>query len=103
MFHYPNNQMKIAEFFKQNKSMLLNIYIVLNLGGYAIWQTYNNWTDGLLDYVEIAYLVQSMLVLIFILTRRKHKLIDKNIWHQAVALFAFFSGVFVCRAVSNRR
>ncbi len=85
--------MKLVDFIKQNKSMLLNIYIVLNLGGYAIWQTYNNWNDGNLDYVEIGYLVQSMLVLFFILTRREHKLIDKNVWHQAVALFAFFSGV----------
>ncbi len=83
----------MKEFIIRNKSMLLNIYLVLNLGGYAAWQTYNTWMEGKLDFVEISFAVQNVVMLIFILIRKQHKSIDKVVWHQIIALVAFFSGL----------
>ncbi|MFC2130412.1 methyltransferase family protein [Bacteroidota bacterium] len=84
---------KTKEFIIENKSMLLNIYLIINLGGYAAWQTYNTWLEGNLDFVEISFGVQNVIMLLFILIRNKHKAIDKVSWHQVVALTAFFSGL----------
>ena len=71
----------------------MNIYIFINLAGYGVWSGYNTWVEGRLNFVEVSFMVQNILMLGFILIRIDHKAINTNIFHQLVALFAFFSGV----------
>jgi len=71
----------------------VNIYIFINLAGYGVWSGYNTWVEGRLNFVEVSFMVQNILMLGFILIRIDHKAINTNIFHQLVALFAFFSGV----------
>ncbi|MGC4119145.1 MAG: methyltransferase [Myxococcales bacterium] len=52
------------------------------------------WREGRLDYVEVSFVVQNVVLLGFILLRRPHRAVNRNLLHQAVALAAFFSGVF---------
>ena len=71
----------------------VNIYIFINLALYGLWSGYNAWQEGRLDFVEVSFIVQNILMLGFILMRIEHKSINTNISHQLIALFAFFSGM----------
>lgn len=73
--------------------MLLNIYLFINIGGWVAWRTYETWAKGAMGYVEAAFTMQSVLFLTLILSRRPHRAVDRNVFHQAVALVAFFSGM----------
>ncbi|MCW5203560.1 isoprenylcysteine carboxylmethyltransferase family protein [Desulfobulbus sp. US4] len=84
---------KLKEFARNNWQLLLNIYIFLNIAGYCVWSGYRIWQEGRFDFVEVSFTVQNLLMLAFILLRRKHKALNRNFLHQAVALFAFFSGL----------
>ena len=83
----------LKAFTSKHWQFLLNIYIFLNIAGYAGYQTYNTWQEGRLDFVEISFATQTVIMLAFILLRLKHKAVDSNYFHQTIALFAFFSGL----------
>lgn len=83
----------IKNYLRINWQFFFNIYIFLNIAGFAGWQTYSTWKAGLLDFVEISFAAQNVIMLAFILIRRKHKAVNLNFSHQLVALFAFFSGL----------
>ena len=51
------------------------------------------WREDRLDYVEVSFVVQNLVLLAFILLRRPHRAVNANPLHQAVALAAFSSGV----------
>lgn len=83
----------IQTYIPKNWQFWVNIYIFINLAGYGVWSGYNTWVEGRLNFVEVSFMVQNILMLGFILIRIDHKAINTNIFHQLVALFAFFSGV----------
>lgn len=84
----------MMEFLKRHGQMLLNIYLFLVLGGYLGWESLRDYRAGKLDYVETAFIVQNAIFVTFILIRQRHQAVDRNVFHQAVAVVAFFSGVF---------
>ncbi len=59
------------------------------------------WLEGRLDYVEVSFVVQNLVLLAVILLRRPHRVVNRNLLHQAVALAAFFSGVFFVGAPTS--
>jgi len=81
------------KFIKHNWQMLLNIYIFINIAGYGVWQGVKTFEEGRLDFVELSFIAQNIVMLTFILIRHKHHSVNSNIFHQIVALFAFFSGL----------
>ncbi len=85
--------MRKNEFFKENWQFFFNIYIFLNISGFVVWQTLKTYKEGKLDFIEISFTVQNIVMLAFILLRRKHISINKNVFEQLIALFAFFSGL----------
>jgi len=72
---------------------MLNVYIFFNLAGYGAWRGYAVWQQGQFGFADISFAVQNMVMLAVILLRREHRAVNTNIFHQAVALFAFFSGL----------
>lgn len=84
---------EIKEFAKNNWQLLLNVYIFLNLAGYGVWRGYAVWQHGQFGFTDISFAAQNMVMLAVILLRREHRAVNTNIFHQAVALFAFFSGL----------
>lgn len=55
-------------------------------------QTRTAWKHGRLNYVEIAFVLQNLIMVAFILVRRDPKAVDRSAFRQLVALIAFFSG-----------
>ncbi|MCX7047351.1 MAG: hypothetical protein NTX50_17925 [Candidatus Sumerlaeota bacterium] len=85
---------RIKVFLRRHGQTLFDIYLFFAFSVWAAWQTYQTWTEGRLNYVEIAFAVQNVVLVTLILIRRRHRAVDMNIARQAVALVAFCSGFF---------
>lgn len=85
---------KIKAFFEERWQSLLNIFVFITLGICTLDSVINHIKNGTLDYVEISFTVQTIVMLVFVLTRMEHKAVEVNILKQAVAMGAFFSGMF---------
>jgi protein-S-isoprenylcysteine O-methyltransferase Ste14 len=78
---------------KRNRQVLVNLYIFLNIAGWVAWQTFDTWTKGTMGYVELSFTIQNVIFVSLFLIRRPHTGLDKNVFHQAIAVTAFFSGL----------
>jgi protein-S-isoprenylcysteine O-methyltransferase Ste14 len=58
----------------------------------ASWLARASWRRMVL--ADWTFAVQTLAMCAVLLLRRRHVSLDRNLWHQAVALFAFGSGVF---------
>lgn len=73
---------------------LVNWFLVLSLGRYAIIKSLETWHAGKLDFVEVTFAIHNVIGLGIILAREDHRAIETRIWPQVVALLAFFSGIW---------
>lgn len=76
------------------RQQLFNIGLALWFAGWVGWQTYKVWGEGRLDYVEIAFFAQNIVLIALIVVRKPHRELDASWLRQAVALIAFCSGAF---------
>ncbi len=81
-------------FFRKHCNILTNIVLVICLGYYSFDQALRQIMADQFDFVEVAFATHNVIMLSFILIRKKHQALDSNPFHQAVALVAFFSGIF---------
>lgn len=88
-----NSNNKLIVFLKHNKPLILNIYISINFLIFAAWKIYSSLKDGSFDFTLISFTVQTTFLIVFVLIRKQHKMLDKNYFHQVIALTAFFSGI----------
>jgi protein-S-isoprenylcysteine O-methyltransferase Ste14 len=82
----------LKEFIIKHRQLIFNIYLAINFAGWAGYNLYKSITTDNLDYVEISFTIQNLLLITLILIRWEHKGIDKSIINQTVALIAFLSG-----------
>ncbi len=71
----------------------LDVYLFLNALAWCGWHGRRLFREGRLDYIEGAYLAQTLLVGFLFLVRKPAKAVDDSLKHQLVALAAFLSGV----------
>ena len=88
-----NGEHGLRVFVRKHWQVLMNIYLFVNIAIWVIWRIHKTWTAGNLGYVEIAFAVQNLVLLAVILIRRSHQSVDRNIFHQILAVGAFFSGL----------
>ncbi len=81
------------EFLKKHHQKLINWYLCLNFIGWTLYQLHNAWINENLNFVEISFAVQNLVLIFIILIRRDYRAVDKNYFHQAIAIIAFFSGI----------
>jgi protein-S-isoprenylcysteine O-methyltransferase Ste14 len=81
------------DFVKRHRQGLVDLYIFLNIAAWTGWSVYGTWRRGELGFVEITFTIQTLVFLALILVRRRHRGLDANPFHQAVAAIAFFSGL----------
>jgi protein-S-isoprenylcysteine O-methyltransferase Ste14 len=85
----------------QNRSIILNIYLFINVIGFIGLNTYKLYRKGTLDYVDIGFIAQNLVLSGVILVRRKHQAFNQNWFHQLIAIIAFFSGIaFIGQSVT---
>ncbi len=83
----------LKAFFLKHWHVFMDIYLCVNVAVWVAWRLYKTWTAGNLGYVETAFAIQNLVFLAVILIRRAHRSVDRNIFHQMIALGAFFSGL----------
>lgn len=83
----------VMQFIKRNRQLLFNVYLAANVAGWIVWQTYNMYIEGRLDYIEISFALQNLIMMTFILIRKQHRGVDPSPFNQLVALAAFCSGL----------
>jgi protein-S-isoprenylcysteine O-methyltransferase Ste14 len=80
-------------YIRTNYQFLINIYLFINFLGYTVYQGYLLFKNGTFNYIEISFILQNIILTTVVIVRIPHKTVDTNIFHQLIALFAFFSGV----------
>ena len=72
----------------------LDIYLFLNVAGYFAWQTWKVLAENRLDFIEAVFIAHNVIFCLCFLLRSPAKAIQTAVSHQAVAVCAFYSGVF---------
>ena len=84
----------MREFFRRHRQTLISWIVFLGIGRWLVVTALDWYRKGeLWDIVEITFLGHMALLLAFIVIRTRHVGIDRTIFHQAVAVVAFFSGL----------
>ncbi len=86
--HFP----AFAAFLKKHGQRMANIYLFVSFGAWCGYQTWKTWNEGRLDYIEISFTVQNLILVCLMLIRRPHTGVDMSLKNQAVAIIAFMSG-----------
>lgn len=80
-------------FIRRHWSMIVNVVLVVALGRYAVVKAWEAWDAKQFNFIEAAFAIHNIVMLTAILVRRRHLSMDRNPWHQVIALAAFFSGI----------
>jgi protein-S-isoprenylcysteine O-methyltransferase Ste14 len=88
---------------EKHKHLLINLGAFLSIGAWIAWYTWSKWQQKeLLNFVQMAFLIHNIIWLVIFLVRQPHVAVDLNVFHQAVALAAFYSGLaFQGKATDN--
>jgi protein-S-isoprenylcysteine O-methyltransferase Ste14 len=84
---------RTVDYVKQNRQQLFNIYLAVNIAGWVVWQIYKMYRERRLDYIEISFAAQNVMMMIFVLVRIPHRGLDRKLLNQLVAITAFCSGL----------
>lgn len=79
-------------FLARHWQTMFNVYLFLVFGAWITWQTWKTWSEGRLNYVEVSFAIQNVILVLLLLLRMPHRSVDMNPWKQLVALVAFCSG-----------
>ena len=88
----------MKEFFHKHRHTFTNLFLIICLGRYAFDQAAQAWMANRFDFVEVAFAAHNVVMLTIILVRKQHQALDQNIFHQGIALVAFFSGILYLQA-----
>lgn len=89
----PPDQAKPG-FIREYQQIFINLFVFVAIGKWIIEYTLGLIKKGTIwDFVEISFIVHNIIMLVFILIRYKPKDVDRNLFHQGIALVAFFSGL----------
>jgi protein-S-isoprenylcysteine O-methyltransferase Ste14 len=83
---------RVITYCKNNRQFLLNIYLFINFLGWTLYQGYRLYAANRVDFAEVSFLLQNIVLTGVIILRKPHREIEKNILSQIVAIVAFFSG-----------
>lgn len=90
----PPSQNKCLAFARKYQQTFINLFVFVAIGKWIAEYTLDLIKKGRLwDFVEISFIVHNIIMLVLILARYKPRDVDRNVFHQGVALVAFFSGL----------
>ena len=85
-------------FLKKHGHVITNLFLVVCLGRYGYDRAIQTLKAGRFDFVEIAFALHNLVMLTLILIRKQHRALNQNVFEQAIALIAFFSGILFAEA-----
>jgi protein-S-isoprenylcysteine O-methyltransferase Ste14 len=85
----------LKNYVKANWQRLLDIYFFINFILWAGWNFYIPIRGHQVNFLEVSFLIQNLVLAVLFMVRRPYYSIDKNYFHQLVALTAFFSGILL--------
>lgn len=84
----------MKDFFKRHWQTIVNWIVFVGLGKWIVEKAWGWYQAGeLWQFVEITFLAHMVLLLILLIIRTRHVAIDRNFFHQMIAVVAFFSGL----------
>ncbi len=93
MAQFKNMKLRrLKDYFSRHGQMLMNLWLFVSFTAFCTNETYRTWLAGRLNFIEISFVLQNILMVFLFLVRRKHVMFNKNIFHQLVAITAFCSG-----------
>ncbi len=84
---------KLISHFQKKWQYYLDIYLALNALIWCAWQGYHSIKLNGIVFNELSFIIQNFILVVLFIIRRPFKAIDKNYFHQLIALTAFFSGL----------
>jgi len=72
----------------------LDIYLFLNVAGYFGWQAWQVVAEHRLNFIEGVFIAHNIILCLCFLLRSPARAIQTSVGRQAVAVCAFYSGVF---------
>ena len=93
----------MKDFIRKYWQLIINWVVFVGIGKWIVEKAWGWYQAGeLWQFVEITFLAHMVVLLILVIIRTRHIAIDRNVFHQAVALVAFFSGLaFVGEKTAN--
>lgn len=85
-------------FYARRGAHLVNLIVVAVLGGLLVWDAVGQYRRHGLDYVQVSFVAQTVLMLGFVLVRAPQRAVDVHLGHQAIALAAFASAALFAKA-----
>jgi len=84
----------VKDFIKKHWQLIINWIVFISIARWIVVKAMGWHEDGgLWQFVEIAFLAHIALMLVLIVIKTRHIAIDRNIFHQGIAMVAFFSGL----------
>ena len=73
---------------------VVNWVVFFGIGRWIVVKAWGWYEAGeLFNFVEFVFLLHMLVLLVLVVIRTRHRQIDRNIFHQFIALAAFFSGL----------
>jgi protein-S-isoprenylcysteine O-methyltransferase Ste14 len=84
----------MIDFVRKHSQVIVNWVVFIGIGRWLVVTAWDWYKAGeLWDVVELTFLGHMVILLALIVIRTRHVGIDRNYFHQAIAVVAFFSGL----------
>jgi protein-S-isoprenylcysteine O-methyltransferase Ste14 len=83
---------QLKDFLQHRRQNITDVALFLIFSAWCGVQLYNTWVEGRLDFIEMSFGVQNIVLVFLFLIRTKHRLFNQNLFDQSVAAVAFLSG-----------
>ena len=84
----------MREFVRKHWQLIVNLVVFIGIGKWIVERAWDWHQAGeLWQFVEVTFLVHMVVLLVLVVIRTRHIAIDRNVFHQCIALVAFFSGL----------
>jgi protein-S-isoprenylcysteine O-methyltransferase Ste14 len=83
---------QLGAFRQHRRQSVMDLALFLVFFGWCSVQLYSTWAEGRLDFIEISFGIQNIVLGFLFLIRTKHSLFNENMFDQSIAALAFLSG-----------
>ncbi len=84
----------MKDFIRKHWPLIINWVVFIGIGKWIVEKAWGWHQAGeLWQFVEMTFLAHMVVLLVLVVIRTRHLTVDRNVFHQAIAMVAFFSGL----------